>query len=86
MLNQKQDSAFNPSERATLHSLAEMFGDKDDRDQLRRLVQEGATLRELILAYKTQRRLVGSLKALGGFVVLIAAVVAALKGLSLWPK
>lgn len=60
------DSSFTEDERATLHSLAEMFSDKDDRDELRRLVHEGTTLREIILAYKTNKRVVSTLKALGG--------------------
>ena len=77
---------FNDDERATLHSLAEMFSDKDDRDELRRLVHEGATLHELLLAYKTNRRVISSLKTIGGLIVLVGGVVAALKGLNLWPK
>ncbi len=79
-------SSFTEEERAVLHSLAEMFQDKDCRDELRRLVHDGATLRELILAYKTNRRAVSLLKAVGGLIVLGGATVAALKGLNLWPK
>mgnify|MGYP000132623525 CR=1 FL=1 len=82
----ESSSKFNTEERAVLHSLAEMFGDKEDRNQLRILVHEGATIKELILAYKTQKRLVGTLKAVGGLIVLAGASVAALKGLNLWPK
>jgi hypothetical protein len=77
--------SFSATERAALHSLAEMFQDKDDRDALRGLVQDGATLSEIILAYRTQRRMVGALKATGGLIVLLGATVAALKGLNLWP-
>lgn len=77
--------AFNVSERSTLHSLAEMFQDKDDRDALRSLIHDGATLSEIILAYKTQRRMVSVLKAVGGLIVLLGATVAALKGLNIWP-
>ncbi|MCI5038437.1 MAG: hypothetical protein MRY81_02020 [Donghicola eburneus] len=77
--------SFNADERAALHSLAEMFQDKDDRDALRGLVQDGATISEIILAYRTQRRMVGFLKATGGMIVLLGATVAALKGLNLWP-
>ncbi len=80
------ESKFTEDERATLHSLAEMFSDKDDRDELRSLVRSGATLHEIILAYKTNRRAVSLLKAAGGVIVLGGATVAALKGLNLWPK
>lgn len=76
---------FAEHERATLHSLAEMFSEKDDRDLLRQLLHEGVTLKELIMAYKTKRRMVGSLKALGALVVLGGAVVGTLKGFGLWP-
>lgn len=80
------DSKFTDDERATLHSLAEMFSNKDDRDELRRLVQDGTTLREIILAYKTNRRVVSTLKTVGGLIVLAGGTVAALRGFSLWPK
>lgn len=80
------ESKFTEDERATLHSLAEMFSDKGDRDELRRLVHDGTTLREIIMAYKTNRRAISMLKAIGGLVVLAGGTVAALKGLNLWPK
>lgn len=80
------ESKFTEDERATLHSLAEMFSDKDDRDELRRLVHDGTTLHEIILAYKTNRRVVSTLKTVGGLIVLAGGTVAALKGLNLWPK
>ncbi len=80
------ESNFTEDECATLHSLAEMFSDNDDRDELRRLVHEGTTLREIILAYKTNKRVVSTLKTLGGLIVLAGGTVAALKGLNLWPK
>ena len=79
-------SRFTEDERATLHSLAEIFSDKDDRDELRRLLHDGATLHALILAYKTNKRFVSILKTLGGLIVLVGGTVAALKGLGLWPK
>ncbi|MEL6959717.1 MAG: hypothetical protein AAGL89_12280 [Pseudomonadota bacterium] len=82
--NDTRHSSFSADERATLHSLAEMFSDKDDRDELRRLVHDGTTLREIIMAYKTKHRVVSTLKAVGAFVVLASAVVAALKGLIPW--
>ncbi len=82
----RSPGAFTEDEHATLHSLAEMFSDKDDRDELRRLVHEGTTLREIILAYKTNKRVVSTLKTLGGLIVLAGGTVAALKGLNLWPK
>lgn len=80
------ESNFSEEERATLHSLAEMFSDKDDRDELRRLVHEGTTLREIILAYKMNKLVVLILKTLGGLIILAGGAVAALKGLNLWPK
>jgi len=55
------ESQFSSDERAALHSLAEMFQDKDSRDELRRLVHDGTTLREIILAYKTNRRVISTL-------------------------
>ena len=77
---------FSEQERATLHSLAEIFSDKRDRDELRRLIHEGTTLREIILAYKTNRMVVSTLKTVGGLIVLISAAWAALRGLDLWPR
>lgn len=79
-------SNFTEDERAVLHSLAEMFSDKSSRDELRRLVHDGTTLREVVLAYKTNRRVVSILKAIGSLIVLLGGAVAALKGLNLWPK
>lgn len=78
-------ASFSETERATLHSMAEMFQDKGDRDQLRELLNEGATLSELVLAYRTQKRLVSFLKAAAGLVVVIGAAGAVLKGVGLWP-
>ena len=80
------EGSFTEDERATLHSLAEMFSDKDDRDELRQLIREGTTLRELVLAYRTNRRVISTLKTMGGLIVLAGGAVAALKGLNLWPK
>lgn len=80
------ESSFTEDERATLHSLAEMFSDKDARDELRQLVREGTTLRELVLAYRTNRRVISTLKTIGGLIVLAGGTVAALRGLNLWPK
>lgn len=60
------DSQFSSDERAALHSLAEMFQDKDSRDELRRLVHDGTTLHEIILAYKTNRCVISTLKTIGG--------------------
>lgn len=81
-----ENSKFTQEERQVLHSLAEMFSEKDCRDELRILVQDGATIRQLILAYKTNKRVVSTLKTVGGLIVLGGATVAALKGLNLWPK
>ena len=81
-----EESSFSREERAALHSLAEMFSDKDARDDLRRLLDEGATLREIVMAYRTNHRVVRSLKAFAGLVILATSTVAALKGFNLWPK
>ena len=72
-------NAFSEEERATLHAVAEMFQDKDDRDELRQLLSEGATLSELVTAYKSRRWLIAWLKAAGGLIVLGAAVYGALQ-------
>ncbi|WP_136441065.1 hypothetical protein [Pacificoceanicola onchidii] len=80
------ENPFSDAERRTLLSLAEMFQDKKERDLLRDIVRDGTTLREILLAYRTQRRLIAFLKAFGGLIVLAGAAVAALKGLNLWPK
>lgn len=86
MQDRPVEAPFSENERAALHSLAEMFQDKKSRDELRRLVHEGTTLREIILAYKTNRRVVSTLKTVGGLIILLGGSVAALKGLGLWPK
>ena len=86
MTEQNAHATFSESQRAALHSLAEMFQDKASRDELRRLVHEGTTLREIIMAYKTNRRAVSTLKTIGTLIVLAGGSVAALKGLGLWPK
>ena len=65
MTEQNAHATFSESQRAALHSLAEMFQDKASRDELRRLVHEGTTLREIIMAYKTNRRAVSTLKTIG---------------------
>jgi hypothetical protein len=85
MNGKNMNDVFSDDERVALRSLAEMFQDRDDRDALRRLLLEGATIGEIVLAYRAQRRMVGALKATGGLIVLLGATVAALKGLNLWP-
>jgi hypothetical protein len=80
------EGPFSRSERQTLHSLAEMFQDKEDRDELRRILEEGTTIRELVMAFKTNRRVIGSLKAVAGLIVVLGGAIAALKGLNWWPK
>lgn len=77
---------FDDEELKTLHSLTDIFQDKKACDELRRLLDDGTTLRELIMAYKTNRRIVASLKSLGALIVLAGGVVAALRGLNLWPR
>lgn len=75
---------FSEEERAALHSLAEMFQDKDDRDELRLLLHDGATLRQLILAYRTQRIAFTTIKAIAGFIVIVGGAAAALKASGAW--
>ncbi|MEH6836651.1 MULTISPECIES: hypothetical protein [Falsihalocynthiibacter] len=77
---------FTELERLALHSLAEIFQDKPARDDLRRLVQEGTTLKEIILAYRTQRRMMSSLKAVASLIAVVGAAYAALKTLGVFPK
>lgn len=79
------DDRFAENERAVLHSLAEMFADKRDRDELRKLVNEGATLRQLILAYRSQRLAFAFIKGLAGFIVIIGGAAAMVKGSGIWP-
>ncbi|QBF32132.1 hypothetical protein [Thalassococcus sp. S3] len=86
MVDKPNGSPFTASERAVLHQLAEMFSEKEDRDHLRRLLEEGVTLKQIILAYKTNRRMMATLKAIGALIVLLAAVVGAIKSLNPWPK
>ncbi len=83
--NQKPPSNFTPDERQVLHSLAEMFSEKDCRDELRQIVREGATVRELIMAYRTRNRLVKSLQTVGGLIILVGGTVAAIRSLGFWP-
>lgn len=80
------DNRFTVAERATLHSLAEMFSDKEDRDELRRLLDQGVTIREITLAYKTNRRMISTLKAAGGLIILLGGSWTAIKGLGIWPR
>ncbi len=84
-MNTQPQNSFSREERKVLHSLVEIFQDKECRDKLREIIRDGTTLRELIMAYKTQRRLVSYLKAVGGLVVLLAAVVAAVRQLGWMP-
>ena len=79
-------SPFSDGERAALHSLADIFRDSGSRDELRRLLHEGATLREIILAYRANRKIISTLKTIGGLILLASGVAAALKSLGLWPK
>jgi hypothetical protein len=82
----REPGSFTEEERKVLHSVAEIFSEKKDRDELRKLIDEGATLRELILAYRSQRRVVSTLKAIGGLVVLGGAVISVFKGAGFMPK
>ena len=77
---------FTEDEQTALRSLAEVFSDKESREDLTVLVREGTTLQEIILAYKINRRVIARLKTIGGLIVLAGTTVAALKGLNLWPK
>jgi len=82
----KPPSHFTADERKVLHSLAEMFSEKDCRDELRQIVHEGATVRELIMAYRARNRLVKSLQTIGGLIILLGGAIAALRGMNLWFK
>ncbi len=79
------EAHFSEEEQTALHSLAEIFQDKDTRDELRRLLTEGTTLREIVFAYKANRRFVSSLKAVGGLIVVVGGAVTVLRGFP-WPK
>ena len=76
---------FTEDQLTVLQSVAEMFGEKKDRDMMRALLDQGATIREITMAYRTQRMMVRTLKAVGGLIVLGGASAAALKGLGFWP-
>ncbi len=83
MTDKPVTAAFSETERATLHSLAEMFQDKDERDQLRALIAEGATITKIVQAYRTQRGVVSFLKAASGLIVVLGAAWAVLKGMGI---
>lgn len=85
-MSEKQlNASFSENERSALHSLAEMFDAKEDRDDLRQLLAEGATISELVMAYRTQKRLVGFLKAAAGLIAIFGAAAAALKTFGFLP-
>lgn len=73
-------AAFSERERAALHSLAEMFEDKDDRDALRRLLDDGATIKQLITAYRTQKGALLGIKFIAGLIITIGGAWFVIKG------
>ena len=74
--------AFSETERATLHSVAEMLGDRDDRDQLRQIIQSGATIKDLVFAYKYQKTTWRIVKWAASSMAILAAGAAAITQLS----
>lgn len=84
MTDKDLQKAFNESERAALHSLADMFGKSEDREKLRILLRQGVTLTQLVDAYKGQRWFIGTLKTLGVMAVAGTAIAAAAKGVATW--
>lgn len=81
-----KESSFSTDERATLHVVAEMFERKEDRDALRNLIEDGATLSEIITAYRSRRFVIASLKGTAALVVTLGAAYGVLRGLNLFPK
>ncbi|MEH6834799.1 hypothetical protein [Falsihalocynthiibacter arcticus] len=77
---------FSETERATLASVADMFAVKKDRDDFRELVRSGATVREMVLAYRTQKRMISTLKAVASLIAVLAAAYAGLKQFGVFPK
>lgn len=77
---------FNETQHATLTSLADIFEVKEDRDDFRELLRSGATVREMVLAYKTQKRMISTLKAVASLIAMIGAAYAALKQFGVFPK
>ncbi|MEY8143008.1 hypothetical protein [Falsihalocynthiibacter sp. CO-5D18] len=77
---------FSETERATLASVADMFAVKKDRDDFRELVRSGATVREMVLAYRTQKRMISTLKAVASLIAVLGAAYAALKQFGVFPK
>lgn len=75
-----ENSDFTEREEAALRSLAEMFSDKDDRDKLRNIVEEGATIAELILAYRTKAWAIAALKGTATMIVAVAGAYAVVRG------
>lgn len=74
------EGPFDEDERKTLHTLAEMFEDKADREALRVILKQGVTITQLVHAYRGQKYLVNSLKATGGLLIIVGGGWAVLKG------
>lgn len=85
MVDKTIENAFSETERSALHSLADMFQDREERDQLRSLISEGATITKIVQAYRTQKGVIGFLKAFAGLIVVIGGAAAVLRGSGLWP-
>jgi len=80
MADKQLNAAFSDTERAALHSLAEMFQDKNDRDALRRLLDDGATIKQLITAYRTQKGALLGIKFIAGLIVAVGGAWFVIKG------
>ena len=76
MTDKKVEQAFTDRERAALHSLAEMFSEKEDRDTLRELVKAGVTIKDLVFAYKYQKTSWRLAKWVASFIAALGAAAA----------
>ena len=77
-----KEDTLNSKQIETLRSIADMFPDKNDREELRVIVSEGATIKELANAYRTQKGVVSFLKASSGLIIVMGGAYAVLKGIS----
>jgi len=92
MNSSKNLDHFDETERRRLHELAELFEDKgrfetlekvvksDGFPQLVKLVNNGATLLQLVNAYNGQKYMVGFLKGAAGLVAAAAVIYGAFRG------
>lgn len=82
MTDEQWGLTFSTDERAALHALAEMFRSREDRDRLRDLMQEGATLKQLVTAYRSQKYLLTAVKVIAGLIVVVGGAWAAIRGVT----